>query len=227
MLDSKPIKAINTNEFEQNEAWANQIKKLSGEVPVVFINSYQKASKYWFYSGIKAFSLNTPIYRRNNYNFWPVEKVLQGKPVYAISTYDPIFFTDSIKTTAGILRGKRIDSFFSYSGIQLKLNGTLRFDQENKHIVADISVQNGPEKEWTPNFKKEDMLGLHIFQKDQLIKSFGLVTTYIDKLQKTISVTTSAPALLPPGKYLARLSIASSIPDYPSLNSTNLELVIE
>ncbi len=131
--DSKPIKAINTNEFEQNKTWANQIKTFSGELPVVFINSYQKASKYWFYSGIKAFSLNTPIYRRNNYNFWPVEKSLQGKTVYAISTSDPVFFTDSIITTAGILRGKRVDSFFSNSGILLKLNGKLRLDEQKKN----------------------------------------------------------------------------------------------
>lgn len=112
MSDNKPIKAINTNEFEQNEAWANEIKTFSGALPVVFINSYQKASKYWFYSGVKAFSLNTPAYRRNNFNFWPIEKSLQGKSVYAVSTSDPGFFTDSITTTAGILHGKRIDSFF-------------------------------------------------------------------------------------------------------------------
>ena len=30
MSDSKPIKAINTNVFEQNETWANQIKRFSG-----------------------------------------------------------------------------------------------------------------------------------------------------------------------------------------------------
>ena len=223
MSDSKPIKAINTNEFEQNETWANQIKTFSGEMPVVFINSYQKASKYWFYSGVKAFSLNTPSYRRNNYNFWPIEKSLQGKPVYAISTYDPGFFTDSIVTTAGILRGKRIDSFFSYSGIQLKLNGKLRLDWGKKNIVADISVNDRSKTAWIP----DGILGLQIFQKDQLIKSFDLFTLNTDNIQKTFSVKTSAPALLPPGKYLARLSISSGIPNYPSLNSTNLELVIE
>ena len=223
MSDSKPIRAINTNEFEQNKTWANQIKTFSGELPVVFINSYQKASKYWFYSGINAFSLNTPIYRRNNYNFWPIEKSLQGKPVYAISTYDPIFFTDSIKTTAGILRGKRIDSFFSYSGLQLKLNGKLGLDPQKKSIVADISLNDRSKTAWIP----DGILGLQIFQKDQLIKSFDLFTLNTDNIQKTFSVKTSAPALLPPGKYLARLSISSGIPNYPSLNSTNLELVIE
>ena len=223
MSDSKPIKAINTNEFEQNKTWANQIKMFSGELPVVFINSYQKASKYWFYSGINAFSLNTPIYRRNNYNFWPIEKSLQGKPVYTISTYDPIFFTDSINTTAGILRGKRIDNFFSYSGLQLKLNGKLRLDLQKENIVADINLNDRSQTAWIP----DGTLDLLVFQKDQLIKSFDLVTLHNDSIQKTISVKTSAPALLAPGRYLARLSISSALPGYPSLNSTNLELVIE
>ena len=40
--------------------------------PVVFINTYQLASKYWFYSGDTSFSLNGNRYRRNNYNFWPL-----------------------------------------------------------------------------------------------------------------------------------------------------------
>ncbi|MBA2561921.1 MAG: glycosyltransferase family 39 protein [Chitinophagaceae bacterium] len=226
MSDSKPIKAINTNEFEQNETWASQIKKVSGELPVVFINSYQKASKYWFYSGIKAFSLSTPNYRKNNYNFWPIEKFLQGKPVYAISTYDPGFFTDSITTTAGTLWGKRIDSFFSYSGLQFKLNGKIRVDQQ-KNIVADISINDGSQTGWSPDLRKFGILSLQIFQKDQLIKSFDLFTIHIDNMQKTFSVKTFSPALLPQGKYLARLSISSAIPDFPSLNSTNLELVIK
>jgi hypothetical protein len=225
MSDNKPIKAINTNEFDQNKKWANQIKKFSGELPVVFINSYQKASKYWFYSGVKAFSLNTPIYRRNNYNFWPVEKSLQGKSVYAISTSDPGFFTDSIVTTAEILRGKRVVSFFSYSGIQLKLDGKLRFDGQN--VTANITIIDGAQKEWIENLKESGRPGLQIFQKNQLIKSYDLFVLQSDNIQKSITLKTSATALPPPGTYLARLSISSAIPNYPSLNSTNLELVIK
>ncbi len=225
MSDRKPIKAINTNEFEQNKKWANQIKNFSGELPVVFINSYQKASKYWFYSGIKAFSLNTPIYRRNNFNFWPIEKSLQGKSVYAISTSNPGFFSDSIITTAGTLLGKKVDSFFSYSEVQLKLTGKLAFDGRN--ITANITAKDGAQKEWIENVKESGKLGLQIFQKDQLIKSFDLLSVQADNIQKSITLKTSEPALLPPGSYSARLSISSAIPDYPSLNSTNLELVIK
>jgi hypothetical protein len=225
MSDKKPIKAINTNEFEQNEKWANQIKRFSGELPVVFINSYQKASKYWFYSGVKAFSLNTPIYRRNNYNFWPIEKSLQGKSVYAISTSNPGFFTDSIVTTAGTLHGKKIDSFYSYSGVQFQLDGKLEFDGRN--MTANITVKDGAQKKSIENVNESGKLGLQIFQKDLLIKSFDLFVFQSDDIEKSITAKTFAPALLPPGRYLARLSISSAIPNYPSLNSTNLELVIK
>ncbi len=96
-----------------------------------------------------------------------------------------------------------------------------------KKIVADISINDGSQTGWSPDLRKFGILSLQIFQKDQLIKSFDLFTMHIDNIQKTFSVKTFSPALLPSGKYLARLSISSAIPDFPSLNSTNLELVIE
>lgn len=79
LLDIPPIAAWPKDEFHYNNLIAQGIIKNTDGLPVVFINSYQKASKYWFYSGINAYSLNTPTYRRNNYNFWPVEDSLFGK----------------------------------------------------------------------------------------------------------------------------------------------------
>jgi hypothetical protein len=54
-------------------------EKLEG-LPVVFNSSYQRASKFWFYSGQMTYSLNLYKERENNYNFWPVEDSLLGKP---------------------------------------------------------------------------------------------------------------------------------------------------
>jgi hypothetical protein len=69
------------SEFYKNKTVANNILSKAGETPVVFINSYAGASKYWFYTGHASFSLNTAKYHRNSYNYWPMEDSLIGKPL--------------------------------------------------------------------------------------------------------------------------------------------------
>ncbi len=74
--------SIKQDEFHDNRKWTNEIRRQAGDLPLVFVNTYQRASKYWFYTGIPAFSLNSPDYRRNNFNMWPIEDSLIGKTVY-------------------------------------------------------------------------------------------------------------------------------------------------
>jgi hypothetical protein len=223
ITEDKFIKVLHTNEFEQNKKWAQKIKALSGGLPVVFINSYQKASKYWFYSGSESFSLNTPDYRRNNYNFWPIEKSMQGKSVYVIVPENPLYFTDSIKTTAGILRGRRIDKFYSYSSVELELADKLIVD-ENRNLVAHIKVNNADVSELKAIAGKVE---LNIFQRDEFIRSYELVPSHIDTSEKVINGISSEQVFLPPGKYLVKLAISSRLPGYSSLNSTHFKLVVK
>ncbi len=63
----------------------NDIKQKAKGLPVVFLDSYQKPSKYWFYARDTAFALNTSSYRRNNYNFWKIEDSLINKPAYIVN----------------------------------------------------------------------------------------------------------------------------------------------
>jgi hypothetical protein len=221
--ENKFIKTFNTNEFEQNKAWAQKIKGLSGSLPTVFINSYQKASKYWFYSGITSLSLNTPGYRRNNYNFWPIEKSLQGKRVYVISTENPWYFTDSVRTTAGVLRGRQVDKFYSYSSVQLGLKEKLFKDQQS-NVVAHVSVKNAETGELSSLSKK---IKLSFFRRDKFVRSYELLPSAIDTAEKIITGVTSEQVFLPRGKYFVKLAIASVVPGYSSLNSTHFQLMIQ
>jgi hypothetical protein len=215
--DNKFITFFNTNEFEQNKTWAKKIKVMSHGLPVVFINSYQKASKYWFYSGVTSFSLNTPFYRRNNYNYWPVEKSFQGKSVYAISGIDPLYFGDSINTTAGILRGGIIDTIYSHSGIQLKLNDDIKVT--DKKIILKVDEANDSV------LQQNTSLQLFIFKQDEFVKSYNLLLVSGINLAGQNLFISSEPVLLKPGQYSAKLAISSAIQNYPSVNSTNIKLL--
>ena len=221
--DNKFIKTLNTNEFEQNKKWSQQIKSFSGGLPVVFIDSYQKASKYWFYSGIESFSLNTPKYRRNNYNFWPIEKSMQGKTVYVMAPDNPLYLRESVQTTAGVLRARKVDSFYSYSRVQLNLESNLVLDQQ-KNLVVRVGVKNAEVGELST---LSDKLELNIFQKDKFIRSYQLVPSNIDKMSKIITGAASEQVFLPTGEYIVKLSISSRLPGYSSLSSTNFSMVIK
>jgi 4-amino-4-deoxy-L-arabinose transferase-like glycosyltransferase len=225
----KPIKSLNTNEFEQNSSWAQKIHDASGGLPVVFISSYQKAAKYWYYGGIPAFSLNTPFYRRNNYNFWPIEKSLQGKKVYAVSKYDPAVFRDSFQTSAGLLRGKEIDSFYSFSGVRLVAVGELKLTTDNKiaatiKIIDPASAFIGVKGLNIEAFQHEVVLQL--FSKENLMGSYELQLQPSTIDSSIVQVTSSHEVKLPPGKYVAKFAISTCLPGYFTVNSTTLKITL-
>jgi hypothetical protein len=111
--------------FHNNNAWAKAIKEKTGDIPVVFYNSYQRASLYWFYSGVPSHSHNAYWERRNNYNFWPTESNLLGKKVFIADIYGIENFSDSVKTKKGWV-GFSLDSNYAALG-KIKL----QIDQEN------------------------------------------------------------------------------------------------
>src|SRR6185436_48212 len=90
-LDLPVSKAVSKDEFHQNRSAAQIVKQKANGLDVVYTDTYQKPSKYWFYTGEKAFGMNSPNYRRNNFNFWPLEDSLIGKKVYVIGPKSDYF----------------------------------------------------------------------------------------------------------------------------------------
>ena len=94
--------------FHENKAWVDTISKKANGLPVVFIDSYQRPSKYWFYKGEPALGLNTPDYRRNNFNFWPIEDLYLEKPVFVVGDYDSLVLNDKIIAPGFVMKGSTI-----------------------------------------------------------------------------------------------------------------------
>jgi 4-amino-4-deoxy-L-arabinose transferase-like glycosyltransferase len=210
-------KWIPKDEFHQNKKLASLVKEKAGDLPVVFINSYQKTSKYWFYTGHKAFSLNTPLYRRNNFNYWPLEDSFQGKRVYAVIFEDSVYFPDIIQKTKKATRGRIIDSFYSYSKINLV--------PENKMVVSGNKLQttlylasgSAPVPvPFTPY--------LYIYRADTFFTSFKMIAEPVSGFWNLHSAEYID---LPKGKYAVRFAVPSVIPNIPSLNSAFCKLFVE
>jgi hypothetical protein len=213
------------DEMHNNKTWAAAIREKASGLPVVFMNSYQRPSKYWFYTGDTSFTLNTTSYRRNNYNFWPIEQQFSNRPVYLV---DKLVLPDSgatpIETVKEKTAGKFIPSFESFSSWQLRPMGK-KLEVNSKKMepfIVSISDSSGIPRF---GFHVEDPLVLDIYSGDENVlrvplelraKDGGVKECYSDK---TID--------LPTGAYKAKLGLATSVAGLYSQNSASVALVVK
>jgi hypothetical protein len=220
-IDTARSSFIDKDEIHGNKRWVAAIRQRAKGSPVVFINSYQRASKYWFYAGIPSLSLNTPTYRRNNFNFWPLEDSLLGKKIYLVGNYDTATlsekFIDPVLENTG---GKRIKYYFSFSRILIR---------PGKEIHSPASEEAF--FRLTPYDTASIFVG--VFRDDSLLAYFptgwrlqdlphtrSLLALPHDRLQA------GGWSALPKGEYTLRYAISSCIPGQPTLNSRRILLYI-
>jgi len=109
-------KLVLNDDLHHKKEWVKKINELSQGDPVIFLNSYQQASVYKFYSGSEAISLNNVKSRMNQFSISKIEDELQGKKVMVVSNWPNERFTGTEFNGQKILY-TRIERFTSYSKI--------------------------------------------------------------------------------------------------------------
>jgi hypothetical protein len=223
-----PVSWIKRNEFHDNRKWTNEIHQQAGNLPVVFINTYQRASKYWFYTGIPAFSMNSPSYRRNNFNMWPIEDSLIGKTVYMNvpgnnETYQRLFQPYGWRYPHdGIQPG-----YYSFSRVLFtKIRCTCR-NERSIQINTNVAIP----KNYLPLFQQpaysETGIWLVLYV-DGDVHDYIYTNTTVKKLTgNNLTLTVTIPDYISKGEYTARLCIGTVIPGFPSINSTEFDLTVQ
>ncbi|MEO7983005.1 MAG: glycosyltransferase family 39 protein [Bacteroidota bacterium] len=222
IVDILPVKAIRERYHAWKE-WPAILKEQTKGLPVVFSNSYQRASKYWFYTGQVTYSQNMYRERRNNYNFWPVEDSLLGKPVYFLDKYGLGRFTDSMETAIGRVGYIYDSSFASFAKVQIKAN--VRFKEGSSYRLIGTAVMPRQYRDFIidhPDLQPNIIVGL--FNKKGWIKDLPVLLTLPDLLQNKVDVLISPEA--PKGKYYLRFAIGIGFYN-PTHNSDKIELIIE
>lgn len=223
-----PISWIKRNEFHGNREWTTDMHNKSGNLPVVFIDTYQKASKYWFYSGIPAFSLNSPYYRRNNFNMWPVEDSLIGKAVYMDVPDNSDYFRRLFKPHGwpfpqdGIQQG-----FYSFSRVLFTGIKCAIVKKGAVQVKTNVSIPGN----YIPLFQQPAYCQTPIWlvlYEDGDVKTLLNTGTTVQKLTGvSLELTVNVPVDIAAGIYSARLCIGTILPGFPSINSTEFELCVE
>jgi len=132
------------NEFHNWDTWASEIAGEAKNRPVVFLNSYQKASKYIFYTKNLAHSYNGVGYRKNQFDLWDSETKIQGKDVLIVSERDLPNFSP-LKTTLGDFYVSDFKNFRSYNKVKIEvLNDEWTFSADKTYPLKVQLTNNFP-----------------------------------------------------------------------------------
>ncbi len=127
--------------LHQWDTWGEEVEELSGGLPVIFINHYERASRYSYLTGDLAHCYNTFSYRETQHDLWPLEEELQGKRVFIIDRYN----MDQRYPTYTTKIGK---------GIHYRIEEDFRsFRKVNIELVDVSSIEAGPGEELSLNIK--------------------------------------------------------------------------
>ncbi|MET0242137.1 MAG: glycosyltransferase family 39 protein [Flavitalea sp.] len=220
VMEMRGASWIKKDEFHQNTVWANHLRSQSKGLPLVAVSSYQQASKYWFYTGIPSYSLNTPDYRRNNFNYWPINDSLLGKTVFALGRYDPYILNDSVKGKGKEYNGGAvIDTFFSFPRIRFEDIKDVVAVNGNLTLTCTVKVP----KHYLEIFKQapysEAIIQIGIMKKDTVPEYYSSVVKV--KELTTVKTELNLSFKIPDrkGELHGRLATESRIRNQPTLNS--------
>ncbi|MBO9570848.1 MAG: glycosyltransferase family 39 protein [Chitinophagaceae bacterium] len=209
IIDMPPKWWLAKDEFHQNKIWVNDIKRKAGGLPVVFLDSYQKPSKYWFYGHDTAFGLNTSRYRRNNYNFWNVEDSIISRPAY-IAGY------------------RRVDNYYSFSKVMI--DNTKICQIKGKEV--SIRFRTVSPVHYLEYFKKDTYgntpIYLTIYKNKTPYKDFSssIILKDITRPVQENIVTFTLDSLNT-GNYAAKFSIGTCVPRRLTMNSSEFHISIQ
>lgn len=173
--------------FHNNKEWVKAVAEKTGDLPVVFNNSYQRTSLFWFYSGKPSHSHNPYWDRRNNYNFWPTESNLLGKKVFLADVYGIHTFSDSVKTKKGWV-GVTLDTMYAgLGGIKIipdKKTFMPDYNFLNIKIITQIPGQYRRFLQAHPDIETELIVG--IFDEKNILKEYKTGITAQQMIQQPI-----------------------------------------
>lgn len=224
--DNKAL-SLAKSKIHGTKQWAGKIAEQAAGRPVVFMNKYQYAAWYEFYTGNSAVSLNNRMGRKSQYNIWPDEQQMQGKTIMMVPNYH-IEGLDSIQTDKGKFEYYYIENFRSATQVVVapitdeitcKANGTAAVSFKLSHIGAPWDI--------TANGNMPPVIHAMTFTDGKFFSDKSTDFTIENKmLTDTATYTATFPAPEYPGEYELYLDVAIGwLP--PGINGSKIVLIVE
>ncbi|TFH26019.1 MAG: hypothetical protein E4H10_08165 [Bacteroidia bacterium] len=130
--------------FHNKEEFYMQIQEEARGRPVVFTNSFQKPSLYWFFTKEPAFTHNNYRYRKNQYDLWSMEADLQGQEVLYLP--DRTFpGGDILQTVRGPVRFHNTEYFCHFNRVDINLPEIHWEFESGEQVEIDLELGNPTE----------------------------------------------------------------------------------
>ena len=208
------------SQFHNWNKSAHEIKKTANGRIVVFSNSFQRPSKYTFYTKDFSLTLNCIYYRQNQYDLWPFEDSIQGKDIMLINNKSAI---DTLLCSNGEHYAYNfIDDFRSYNKIKITLQRYKFCFKPDSSVVIPVKISNLTNETFIvgKNVKNVHLVYTYI-KKGKFITSpkkiEGLPNIKIESGKSTnVDITVKTPDV--PGKYECYISVETNYL-YPAFNS--------
>lgn len=183
-----------SSKFHHKKSTMKAIHKIANNTPVVFMNSYQKASLYEFYTGVASFSLNNVMGRKNQYTIWKSEEKYRGEEVMIIPNFDTPSF-DTIPNISKTTYYTFIKNFQSYSQVGIQPMTTLSKLPKSDTISVDLSIvkNNELEVDFTANKEYPSFVYAQFFNGNRLIKQDRLFLLKNSQIGTTVSTQIVMP----------------------------------
>lgn len=104
------------------DGWAEEVKDLSGGLPIMFNNHYERASRYAYLTGDIVHCYNTFDYRETQHDLMGLEEKLQGKTIFQINRYrDTVNYQDYETQIGKGIHYRVLDDFRSFRNVEVEV----------------------------------------------------------------------------------------------------------
>lgn len=206
--------------------WAESIANKAAGRDVVFMNNYQRAAKYRFYTGQNSISQSNTMGRKSQYDLWENEKKMIGKPaLYLLNWHDSNF--ENINTNHGTISTFGVENFMSYAPVWIKQKSEINTVGYNDSITLLYSLKHSFDNTPIPNTEYEPVLSLQFFKGRNPYREFILKSNLtLDFFMQSEHKATLKLEGLEPGVYSYYYTIkAGWLPNH--INSRRYVLKVE
>ena len=166
------------------------ISKEAAGKPVVFVNSYQKASKYSFYTGEKSYTFTDIDYRKSQYNIGNYEEEFRNKKVFLVGNWPSSFFDTLRLETGDEILYTIIDKYPVFSKVKASIlnynpefyknpNGKIKINITNPYSFdIDFKSKNMPYQMFLILSKDEIDLYVPLYPNIEILEAETSITVY-------------------------------------------------
>ena len=158
-------------DFKGKSTWAKSIHKTTKNTPLVFMNSYQNASVYEFYTGQLAITISNVMSRKNQYDLWRYEDTLRGKTVNIVPNYSVDGF-DILPEVIPFTQIKTVHNFQHYGQIELTAKNWTSIHAKGEDLPLVLSLQNSGSFNFIENSDYPSVITYTYFEDNHFIGQY-------------------------------------------------------